>query len=140
MDGEGSPRGRWRQGGSWEVAEMTLSIQEVEENRAPVCCDGHGLSKVGRSPPGRDPACVEPQPASLGQAGDSEGSPPPPRRLFLFHVNSSCRSNIDKYSRECFSGRRMLPEHFLTIFGKNRSFCEFQRDGGREGPHVYCPH
>lgn len=44
---------------------------------------------------------------------------PSPILLFLFSVNSSCRRNIDKYSRECFSGRRMLPKHFLTIFGKN---------------------
>lgn len=59
---------------------------------------------------------------------------PPPFLLFLFSVNSSCRSNIDKYSRECFSGRRMLPKHFLTIFGKNWSFCVFQRNWKRGRP------
>lgn len=53
------------------------------------------------------------------QMGEFEIFLPPPFLLFLFRVNSSCRSNIDKYSRECFSGRRMLPKHFLTIFGKN---------------------
>lgn len=53
---------------------------------------------------------------------------PSPISSVLFCVNSSCRSNIDKYSRECFSGRCMLPKHFLTIFGKNWSFCVFQTD------------
>lgn len=73
-----------------------------------------------------DPACVESQPASLQRTGELESFLPPPFLLFLFRVNSSCRSNIDKYSRECFSGRRMLLKHFLTIFGKNWSFCVFQ--------------
>lgn len=79
-----------------------------------------------------DPASVEFQPASLQHTGEFEIFLPPPFLLFLFSVNSSCRSNIDKYSRECFSGRRMLPKHFLTIFGKNWSFCVFQTHWRRE--------
>jgi hypothetical protein len=54
----------------------------------------------------------------------------------LFRVNSSCRSNIDKYSRERFSGPWMLPKHFLTIFGKNWSFCLFQMGWERGGQAV----
>lgn len=73
---------------------------------------------------------------------------PSPISSVLFCVNSSCRSNIDKYSRECSSGRCMLPKHFLTIFGKNWSFCVFQtvwkRRGGcrYNGSDIihYCPH
>lgn len=57
-------------------------------------------------------ACVEFQPASPQHTGEFGIFLPPSFLLFLFSVNSSCSRNIDKYSRECFSGRRMLPEHF----------------------------
>lgn len=91
--------------------------------RPPACDFGRWAALIWLAP-----ARVGFQPASLRHTGEFEIFLPPPFLLFLFHVNSSCCSNIDKYSRECFSGRWTLPKHFLTIFGKNWSFRVFQTD------------